>query len=62
VNFELPEQDDDFEYYGNSSQDESRNIRGRHFLFLICLGVLDYCLICVLNFLGFLIREFHNHS
>ncbi|KAK2416854.1 DNA helicase INO80 protein [Trifolium repens] len=28
VNFELPEQDDDFEYYGNSSQDESRNTRG----------------------------------
>lgn len=28
VNFELPEQDDDFEYYGNSSQDESRITRG----------------------------------
>ncbi|KAL5059285.1 hypothetical protein RYX36_030889 [Vicia faba] len=28
INFELPEQDDDFEYYGNSSQDESRNSRG----------------------------------
>ncbi|KAE9585259.1 putative DNA helicase chromatin remodeling SNF2 family [Lupinus albus] len=29
MNFRLPEQDDDFDYYGNSSQDESRDSQGR---------------------------------
>uniref|UniRef100_A0A5B7AP69 Chromatin-remodeling ATPase INO80 n=1 Tax=Davidia involucrata TaxID=16924 RepID=A0A5B7AP69_DAVIN len=28
MNFQLPQQDDDFDYYGNSSQDESRGSRG----------------------------------
>ncbi|KAJ1430026.1 SNF2-related, N-terminal domain [Sesbania bispinosa] len=28
MNFQLPEQDDDFDYYGNSSQDESRDSQG----------------------------------
>ncbi|KAL2320719.1 hypothetical protein Fmac_029688 [Flemingia macrophylla] len=28
VNFRLPEQDDEFDYYGNSSQDESRDSQG----------------------------------
>ncbi|EXB39079.1 DNA helicase INO80 [Morus notabilis] len=28
VNFQLPQPDDDFDYYGNSSQDESRGSRG----------------------------------
>ncbi|XP_019455806.1 PREDICTED: DNA helicase INO80-like isoform X1 [Lupinus angustifolius] len=29
MKFQLPEQDDDFDYYGNSSQDESRDSQGR---------------------------------
>ncbi|XP_054790635.1 chromatin-remodeling ATPase INO80-like [Prosopis cineraria] len=28
MNFQLPQQDDDFDYYGNSSQDESRDSQG----------------------------------
>ncbi|XP_041024464.1 chromatin-remodeling ATPase INO80-like isoform X1 [Juglans microcarpa x Juglans regia] len=28
MNFQLPQQDDDFDYYGNSSQDESRGSQG----------------------------------
>ncbi|XP_030926528.1 chromatin-remodeling ATPase INO80 isoform X1 [Quercus lobata] len=28
VNFQLPQEDDDFDYYGNSSQDESRGSQG----------------------------------
>lgn len=32
MNFQLPQQDDDFDCYGNSSQDESRGSRGRHFV------------------------------
>ncbi|KAK6945255.1 DBINO domain [Dillenia turbinata] len=28
MNFQLPQQDDDFDYYGNSSQDESRSSQG----------------------------------
>lgn len=31
MNFQLPQQDDDFDCYGNSSQDESRGSQGRHF-------------------------------
>ena len=34
MNFQLPQQDDDFDYYGNSSQDESRGSQGRHYNFL----------------------------
>lgn len=30
MNFKLPQQDDDFDYYGNSSQDESRGSQGTH--------------------------------
>ncbi|KAK6151316.1 hypothetical protein DH2020_013951 [Rehmannia glutinosa] len=30
MNFQLPKQDEDFDYYGNSSQDESRGSRGEH--------------------------------
>ena len=48
MNFQLPKQDEDFDYYGNSSQDESRGSQGRqfgfvrksvyvYFLFLLCL-------------------------
>lgn len=33
MNFQLPQQDDDFDYYGNSSQDESRDSQGRHYPF-----------------------------
>lgn len=31
MNFQLPKQDEDFDYYANSSQDESRGIQGRQF-------------------------------
>lgn len=31
MNFQLPKQDEDFDYYGNSSQDESRGSQGRQF-------------------------------
>lgn len=34
MNFQLPQEDDDFDYYENSSQDESRNSQGRHALFI----------------------------
>lgn len=30
MNFKLPQQDDDFDYYANSSQDESRGSQGTH--------------------------------
>lgn len=30
MNFKLPQQDDDFDYYANSSQDESRGSQGKH--------------------------------
>lgn len=33
MNFQLPKQDEDFDYYGNSSQDESRGSQGRQFGF-----------------------------
>lgn len=36
MNFQLP-QPDDFDYYGNSSQDESRGSQGRQFS-----GFLDF--------------------
>lgn len=31
MNFQLPKQDEDFDYYGNSSQDESKGSQGRQF-------------------------------
>ena len=34
MNFQLPEQDNDFDYYGNSSQDESRDSQGRHYFYI----------------------------
>lgn len=59
MNFQLPQQDDDFDCYGNSSQDESRGSQGRHFdsskfsffffqslfcWFAFSLTNLDFCL------------------
>lgn len=32
MNFQIPQPDDDFDYYGNSSQDESRGSQGRQFV------------------------------
>ena len=33
MNFKVPQHDGDFDYYGNSSQDESRGSQGRLFVF-----------------------------
>lgn len=33
MNFKVPQPDDDFDYYGNSSQDESRGSQGSFFFF-----------------------------
>jgi len=41
VNFQLPQQDDDFDYYGNSSQDESRGSQGRHYFNIFFLFIWD---------------------
>lgn len=30
MNFKVPQPDDDFDYYGNSSQDESRGSQGSY--------------------------------
>lgn len=37
MNFQLPQPDNDFDYYGNSSQDESRGSQGRQFLLIFRL-------------------------
>lgn len=37
MNFQLPQPDDDFDYYGNSSQDESRGSQGRQFFLIFRL-------------------------
>lgn len=34
MNFQVPQPDDDFDYYGNSSQDESRGSQGRQFVLI----------------------------
>lgn len=51
MNFRLPQQQDhDFDYYGNSSQDESRGSQGSHLMFplhpsfIISLVLLCSCL------------------
>lgn len=33
MNFKVPQPDDEFDYYGNSSQDESRGSQGRPFFY-----------------------------
>lgn len=33
MNFKIPQPDDDFDYYGNSSQDESRGSQGTQLFF-----------------------------
>jgi DNA helicase INO80 len=36
VNFRVPQPDDEFDYYGNSSQDESRGSQGNLIYFFEC--------------------------
>ena len=55
MNFQLPQQDDDFDYYGNSSQDESRGSQGRHYNFLPSL-------FCFVLFFLFFFFFFINNS
>lgn len=54
MNFQLPKQDEDFDYYGNSSQDESRGSQGRHF------GLLDFFL-CWFVLLSFLVLNLESN-
>lgn len=42
MNFKLPQQDDDFDYYGNSSQDESRGSQGTLSFKLCIFFALNY--------------------
>lgn len=43
MNFRLPKQDEEFDYYGNSSQDESRGSQGRQFGLLETLLFASLC-------------------
>lgn len=52
MNFQLPKQDEDFDYYGNSSQDESRGSQGRQFGFL---EILRFACLCCLFFSFFIL-------
>lgn len=43
MNFQLPKQDEDFDYYGNSSQDESKGSQGRYFSLLEKFHLASLC-------------------
>lgn len=51
MNFQMPRQDDDFDYYGNSSDDESRGgnfVFFRNYGFVIPLNLIENA--CWINF------------
>lgn len=41
LNFQLPQPEDDFDYYANSSQDESRGSPGTYFVIIIDSVISD---------------------
>lgn len=49
MNFQLPKQDEDFDYYGNSSQDESKGSQGRQFSLLENFHLASFVLFFGLN-------------
>lgn len=40
MSYKLPQRDDDFDYYGSSSQDESRGSQGNRDSYIACSGSL----------------------
>lgn len=63
MNFQLPKQDEDFDYYANSSQDESRGSQGRQFslLEILCFACVFYFCFLFLNGLGFVLITLRVH-